>query len=84
MRLLRTDAGGFINAERIVRLADERAEDAGSWIAVLDDSKEIALAAYYSAPGRIERELPDLMVVSSESMPVVVADCGSDACCCEA
>jgi hypothetical protein len=84
MRLLRTDAGEYVNAERIVRLANERGEDAGSWIAVLDDGEAVALAVYYSIPGRIERELPDLMVVSSESMPVVVADCGSNACCCEA
>jgi hypothetical protein len=56
MQLLRTAAGGFINAERIVRLADERGEDAGSWmIAVLDDGEEVALAVYYNAPGRVER-----------------------------
>ena len=82
MRLLRTDAGGFINAARILRLADERAEDAGSWITVLDDGEAVALAAYYSMPGLIERDLPDL-VVALASAPVV-ADCGSYACCCEA
>jgi hypothetical protein len=50
-----------------------------SWIAILDDGKEVALVAYYSAPGRIERDLPHLL---SASTPVVVADCGSEACCC--
>jgi hypothetical protein len=59
MRLLRTAAGGFINAAKIVRLADER-EQAESWVAILDDGDEVALAPYYSAPGRIERDLPDL------------------------
>jgi hypothetical protein len=83
MRLLRTAAGGFINAERIVRLADERGGVDDSWIAVLDDGKEVALAPYYSAPGRIERELPDLMVASASAL-LVVAGCGSEACCCEA
>jgi hypothetical protein len=79
MRLLRTAAGGFINAEKIVRLADERGGADDSWIVILDDGKEVALVGYYSAPGRIERDLPHLL---SASTPVVVADCGSEACCC--
>ena len=84
MRLLRTAAGGFINAARIVRLVDERGGEAGSWIAVLHDGEEVALAPYYSAPGRrIERDLPDLMTVAAASARVV-ADCGSGCCCCEA
>jgi len=78
MRLLRTAAGGFINAEKIVRLADERGGDDDSWIAILDDGKEVALVGYYSAQGRIERDLPHLL---SASVPVVVADCGSETCC---
>jgi len=84
MRLLRTAAGGFINAAKIVRLADERGEDAEAWVAVLDDGQEVALASYYSTPGRIERDLPDLMTVASESVPVVVVGCDSEVCCCEA
>jgi len=43
MRLLRTAAGGFINAEKIVRLADERGGADDSWIVILDDGKEVAL-----------------------------------------
>jgi hypothetical protein len=82
MRLLRTAAGGFINAERIVSLADERGGHANGWIALLGDGEEVALASYYSAPGRIERDLPDLMGASA-SAPMLVAGCGSG-CCCEA
>jgi hypothetical protein len=64
MRLLRTAGGGFLNVEKIVRLADERGDAADGWIAVLGDGDEVVLARYYSAPGRIERELPDLMLAS--------------------
>jgi hypothetical protein len=61
MRLLRTADGGFINAVKIVRLADERGAPAGGgWVARLDDGEEVALASYYSAPGRVERDLPHL------------------------
>jgi hypothetical protein len=35
MRLLRTAAGGFINAGKIVHLADERGGPANGWIALL-------------------------------------------------
>ena len=83
MRLLRTADGGFINAEKIVRLVDERGEDAEAWVAVLDGGQEVALASYYSTPGRVERTLPHLMRASA-SVPMVVADCGSETCCCEA
>jgi len=77
MRLLRTAAGGFINAEKIIRLVDAQA----TWIALLGNGEEVALAPYYSAPGRIERDLPHLMPVSA---PMVVTDCAAETCCCEA
>jgi hypothetical protein len=48
MRLLRTAAGGFINAAKIVRLATDR-EQTASVVAVLDDGQEVALASYYQA-----------------------------------
>ena len=84
MRLLRTADGGFINAEKIVRLADERGDAAGGgWIALLGDGEEVALAPYYSTPGRIERDLPHL-VARSAPAPMAVADCASETCCCEA
>ena len=76
MRLLRTAAGGFINAEKIIRLVDAQA----TWIALLGDGEEVALAPYYSAPGRIERDLPHLLV----SPAPMVAGCASETCCCEA
>lgn len=78
MRLLRTAAGGFINAAKIVRLADERGGHANGWIALLGDGEEIALTPYYSAPGRIERDLPNIVLVPAS----IVAGCGSEACCC--
>jgi len=78
MRLLRTADGGFINTQRIVRLADER-QQADTWIAVLADGEEVALAPYYSAPGRVERELADIAVVPALGSMV---DCNSEVCCC--
>jgi hypothetical protein len=63
MRLLRTASGGFLNVDRIERL-DEPGDAADGWVAILDDGEEVVLARYYSAPGRIERELPDLVPVS--------------------
>jgi hypothetical protein len=74
MRLLRTAAGGFINAGKIVHLADERSGPANGWIALLGDGEEITLAPYYNVPGRIERDLPHL----------VAADCAAETCCCGA
>ena len=76
MRLLRTSAGGYVNATRIMRLADERDGKADAWVAILDDGEEIALAPYYSAPGRIERELPDIALVPAS---VSMAGCNSRA-----
>ena len=79
MRLLRTAADGFINAARIARLADERERASNGWVATLDNGEEIARSRYYSAPGRIERELPDLAAMPA-SMPMA-ADCPSERCC---
>jgi hypothetical protein len=56
MLFLRTTAGGFVNAATIVRLCDE----ADGWVAICDDDREVALAAYYSRPGRL-RELQHLL-----------------------
>ena len=79
MRLLRTAADGFLNVEKIVRLCDE----AEGWVAILTDGEEVALAPYYSAPGRVERELPDLIAASRGSPFPALRDasCPSDACC---
>lgn len=80
MRLIRTAEGGFVNAEKIVRLREE----ADGWVAILADGEEVVLALYYSAPGRIGRELPDLIAASALGAPAALsggADCPSDACC---
>jgi hypothetical protein len=85
MQLLRTAAGGFINAARIVRLADERGGEAGGWVAILDEG-EVALAPYYSAPGRVERDLPDLAPTATTRRPALApmpADCSAGICCYE-
>lgn len=75
MRLIRTAAGGFLNVERIARLIDAR-DMAEGWVAVCGDGEEVALAAYYSAAGCIERELPDLgscaAVLSRRPPPVAI------------
>ena len=83
MRLLRTADGGFINAEKIVRLIDERGATAGGgWIALLGDGEEVALASYYSTPGRVERVLPDL-APATRRPALMPADCSAGACCYE-
>jgi len=65
MRLVRTASGGFLNVAKIERLVDERGDVAGSWTAICADGKEIPLAEYYSAPGRTERELQDLVTATA-------------------
>jgi len=87
MRLLRTASGGFLNVDKIERL-DEPSEASDGWVAILDDGEEVLLARYYSAPGRIERELPDLAPVSrgdrrSPATPMVAACPAEGSCCSE-
>jgi hypothetical protein len=63
MLYLRTAAGSFVNAATIVQLSPQRADgtdEITSWVAICDDGKAVALAAYYAAPGRIE-EVVDFM-----------------------
>jgi hypothetical protein len=79
MRLLRTAEGDFVNVEKIVRLGEE----AEGWVAILEGGEEVGSPRYYSAPGRVERELPDL-IAASRGAPALAsrgADCASDACC---
>ena len=86
MRLLRTAAGGFLNLEKIDRL-DEPSEAADGWVAILDNGEEVVLAQYYSAPGRIERELPDLVQTSRgdrrSPATLMAAACPADGSCSE-
>jgi hypothetical protein len=58
--LLRTAAGGFVTAATIVRLCEETHGDETRWVAICDDDREVALAAYYSTPGRL-KELQHLL-----------------------
>jgi hypothetical protein len=66
MRLVRTADGGFLDVAKIERLVDERGEAAASWNAILGDGEEIALAPYYSAPGRTECELQHLVTANAQ------------------
>jgi hypothetical protein len=59
MLFLRTAAGGFVDAATIVRLCAET----DRWVAICDDDREVALAAYYNAPGRL-KELQHLFAPS--------------------
>lgn len=92
MLYLRTASGTFINAARIVELAPP-ADQAEVWVAVCTDGQEVPLACYYSAPGRVERELPHLLparaavvALSSRQASLAAAvpagpDCSAAACC---
>jgi hypothetical protein len=62
MLFLRTAIGGFVKAESIVGLSPQRGEgrEIADWLAICADGSEIALAAFYAVPGRIERALPHL------------------------
>jgi len=54
MLFLRTAAGGFVNAAPIVRLCEEATGDEIRWVAICEDDRVVALAAYYSGPGRLK------------------------------
>lgn len=59
MLYLRTASGGFLNAERIVALSP-RYDDSvaiSCWIATCADGEEVALAAYYVEPSRLEQAI---------------------------
>jgi hypothetical protein len=74
MLFLRTAAGGFVNAATIVRLCEET----DGWVAICDDDRAAALAAYFNAPGRL-KELQHLLPPIS-SMPAPEAACGPCKC----
>jgi hypothetical protein len=83
MLFLRTAVGSFVNAATIVRLCEEAIGDDIRWVAICDDEREVALAAYYSMPGRLE-ELQHLLAprdISSGPSPPAAA-CGSAGCDC--
>ena len=76
MLFVRTEDGGFVNAATIVRLCEET----DGWVAICDDDREVALAAYfYGMPGRLkdlQHLLPPRDISSSPHPPA--AACGCD------
>jgi hypothetical protein len=62
MVYLRTMSGSFLKAESIVGLAPQHGDggEVVGWLALRPDGTTIALAGFYSAPGRIEKALPHL------------------------
>jgi hypothetical protein len=84
MLFLRTAAGDFVNAATIVRLCEETDGNASRWVAIRDDDREVALAAYYSRPGRL-KELQHLLRPTTSSVPgpsAQEAACGPAGCDC--
>ncbi len=85
MLFLRTAAGGFVNAATIVRLCEETDGDDIRWVAICDDGREVALAAYYNTPGRL-KELQHLLRpqdISSRTRPLAEETaCGLAGCGC--
>jgi hypothetical protein len=81
MLFLRTAAGGFVNAATIVRLCEET----NGWVAICDDDRTAALAAYFNAPGRL-KELQHLLaprdLSSRPGPPAEEAACGPAGCDC--
>ncbi len=71
MVYLRTASGTFISSSSIVRLADRD----GERIAVRSDGEEVILASYFAAPGRIERDLPQLATLHRSEA------CAAGTCC---
>jgi hypothetical protein len=60
MLYLRTASGDFINAAKIVALSphrDDGSEEIAGWIAICADGEAVALAAYYTEPGRLEHAI---------------------------
>ena len=56
MQYLRTASGSFINAASIALLIPERGEGEAvkRWVATCHDGQAVALAPYFTLPGRIE------------------------------
>ncbi len=76
MVYLRTASGTFISSSSIVRLADRD----GERVAVRSDGEEVTLASYFAAPGRIERDLPQLTTAHQSEACVAEACCVGGIC----
>jgi len=71
MLYLRTATGGFINAATIVQLSPQRGDgtdEITSWVAICDNGKAVALAAYYAVPGRIEKVVDFMPAVNARAI----------------
>ena len=75
MLYLRTADGGFVKDASITRL---RRGDGAGWIATRRDGSEVALARFFSAPGRVEEQLQHLLPCPED----VLASRSADAPCC--
>jgi hypothetical protein len=85
MLFLRTAVGSFVNAATIVRLCEETDGDDIRWVAIRDDDREVALAAYYSRPGRLkelQHLLPSQGISPRHGPPAEEAACGAAGCDC--
>jgi len=86
MLYLRTASGTFIDAASIVELT-RRGDQTKVCVAICRDGQEVALARYYSTPGRVERELPHLLPARASHRPFRTAtlpaatDCSATDCC---
>ena len=79
MLFVRTAAGGFVNAGTIVRLCEETDGDERRWVAICEAAREVALATYYSRPGRLkdlQHLLPSGDISSRPRPPAEAAACG--------
>jgi hypothetical protein len=79
MRLLRTATGEFINAAAITRLQRDR--DGDGWLAILVGGKEMLLASYYSASGRIEQDFTYLVQVEADARVPAITPCQAEDSC---
>jgi hypothetical protein len=84
MLYLRTASGSLINAATITRLSPDRADDdtIAGWIATCRDGQTIALAPYFTLPGRIEPVLAQLPAVDAQAFDAAALPCSSENCPC--
>jgi hypothetical protein len=82
MLYLRTASGSFVNAAIIVQLSPQRGDgtdDITSWVAICDDGKAVALAAYYAVPGQIEKVVKFMPAVDARAIARAIGEHGSGA-----
>lgn len=80
MLYLRTADGRFVRDTSITQL---RRDEGAGWIATRRDGSEVILARFFSAPGRVEEQLPHLLPCPEAVLASRSADspcCGLPAC----